>query len=583
MYIKLSVSDNEAIRTAYRDRRPIESTGAIVRDLANVYNVSESTIYNLTADLRSRKKKRSDCGKRKLLVGQDENLDLAIGLMERYKLSASHAMMWMEAKKKPLEISYPTLNKYLSEAKLSAKYRNLTPHCRFEAKFPGHIFQMDISGSKERWVDEKTRRIITVPQSEVTRNHPNEKKRWRLWRFVIVDDYSRLAYVAYYDCQKPSSKEVVDFLVKAFQIMGIPKILYTDNDSIITGRFTKRFNLLVEHGLKRGGGSYKAITHAPGNAKATGKVEVLHKTIEEFEKTIGYYLEARQKLNIDFFRKFATTFCDWYNNKIHSSTKETPLNRYYNKLSVVQKIEPSDELVAYSLADEKEVLINRNLSFSFRGNRYQLPTPSKYKFENLIGNKVTVIFPYQRNYYFLFDQKGNGFEIGTSLQKPQVAGYYKNIPEPQNVKLRKHCSKVAKEHARLEKKAIQNGKSSADPLSYAKVLQDKDANVKRFPKPSKNFIEQVRASAPHIKPPRKQIQYDPLEGAPKGIRISWYKAISTHQNSFESSAKCMEFMDSVFQNRQIKIDDVHITNLVNKFFKEKQGVESKSKQIQSIN
>ena len=65
----------------------------------------------------------------------------------------------------------------------------------------------------------------------------------------------------------------------------MPHTLYTDNDAIIKfGRNQRTTAILNKVLLDQGG--YQNTFHLPGNARATGKVERLHQTVEQCEKFI---------------------------------------------------------------------------------------------------------------------------------------------------------------------------------------------------------------------------------------------------------------------------------------------------------
>ncbi|MCV4594451.1 hypothetical protein OFC51_35980, partial [Escherichia coli] len=76
------------------------------------------------------------------------------------------------------------------------------------------------------------------------------------------------------------------------------------------------------------------LPHVPGNARATGKVERLHKTIEQEEKVLGLYIAERGSLTLDVLNeKLAVGFMNRKNNQIHSSTGMTPMARWHSRFS----------------------------------------------------------------------------------------------------------------------------------------------------------------------------------------------------------------------------------------------------------
>lgn len=289
------------IRESIKSCTSAKEIAAEAKRLSRQYGVSLQRIYDITRDLRPRRKQRSDRGRRIFDVETSDDAKLIYGWVDTYGISASEAIEIARRNGINVPISFATLNRYLRQDGFGKKNRHsiVNPHRRFEAANPGDVFQFDISGLKTRWCDIKTRRIITVSNLDVSDNHPNQDpSRVRVWRFSIIDDFSRRTFIRYYGVQKPNSSHVVDFLLQAFSEMGIPKILYTDNDAIIVGGRNRRATEILNK-LLRDSGGYKVLPHVPGNARATGKVERLHKTIEQEEKVLGLYIAERGSLTLD--------------------------------------------------------------------------------------------------------------------------------------------------------------------------------------------------------------------------------------------------------------------------------------------
>ena len=505
-----------------------------IQRLADYYGVKPRYIYKLTQDIRPQRNRRSDHGNRKLKFGKDTNLDLAAGLVLQYNLNPSDAMLQMAAEGYALNIRLQTFQKYLREHKLNKKHRQKSHRAyrRFEAKEPAEAYQFDISGYKMRWLDLTTRKIIKLSPLEVSKNHPQSNKNLvDIWRFAITDDYSRYTYWQYYACNKPNGTHVTDFLLRAYSELGVPKLLYTDNDSIIKFGRTKRANLILSKALEKLGG-YQIKHHMPGNAAATGKIESRHQVIEGFERVTGIFLDKGGLLTIDALNnRFAVNAAQLYNRRVHRDTGETPESRWFGKISSIRKIDYK-LLKSALMSDEFSVVVRGDLSLSIKGNQYQLPTSDKYQFARLIGERVTLIFPDELDFYTLIDRHGDAFYIDKTEQRADIAGEYRQTAESADIKLRRYLKTKAKQHCKKQKKII-----APSPTIFMDVpVIDKTAgNVARFPKPKQDVSREILASAP---------------GAPNlGLKIDYWKAVELFKEKFDNIGECKKFMDDLFVDR----------------------------------
>ncbi len=99
---------------------------------------------------------------------------------------------------------------------------------------------------------------------------------------------------------------VIDFLLDAFRELGVPRVLYTDNDAVIVSRRMKRAASILDRAFADTGG-FKLDQHLPGNSQATGKVENAHQLVEKFEKLFG--VEERYRRSTSW-RASAPGLCD---------------------------------------------------------------------------------------------------------------------------------------------------------------------------------------------------------------------------------------------------------------------------------
>lgn len=531
------------IREAVKRCRTSKEIAAEVDRLAAHFNVGRSRIYEITEDLRPRRKVRSDKGKRIADITSDERLRLVAGWVLEYGVSPSEAIVMARQRGIEFPVEFPTFVKYLRESGLDKKTR-LTPsvpHRRFEASAPGEMFQFDISGLKQRWFDHQTRRIISVSPLEVSKNHENEKaSRTRVWRFALVDDYSRRCFVRYVGVAKPNSSHVVDFLLQAYSELGVPLRLYTDNDKIIKfGRNARTTQILNKVLIDQGG--YENTFHMPGNSRASGKVERIHQTVEQCEKFIGIYIAERGHLSLEELNdRFAVGVEAKLNNTVHSETGQTPMARWESTFSVIRRLDYATLRSAF-MADEHEIKLKGDLSFRLKGQTFQLPTSDMYPFANWIGQKLRVVFPDEQQFFTVIGLDGNEYDVVKEAQAADTAGEFKSTRQTDAERLRKEVRALAREDAKRIKTAAtatQEPIRFFDSMDSIDSIDATDSNVTRFPKPE-TTIDVDRVA--HHAPGRVAAGHDPA--------VHYWEAVSDYQHHFASKGDCKTFMDSLFASR----------------------------------
>jgi hypothetical protein len=395
--------------------------------LAARYGVSVSRIYDITREVRPRRNERADKGKRRADLLQHPGARFAAELVVMRHLSPQWALRTAQDNGHHIPVSLGTFRRNLREKGISraSNRANVRPYRPFEAEYPGHIFQFDISGVKERWIDHKTRRILHVSTLEVSKNHPNSNpNRIPLWKFGLVDDFSRLKYVRFVACLKPTSIHVIDFLLEAFRTLGIPRILYSDRDRIILSkRMARAESILNRYFEYFGNGGFKLEQHQAGNPQATGKVEVGHRIVEEYEKLIGVSYKQR---TLEELNGFCAQLCDHYNWLENRATGEKPMLRWQAGHKAL-RIPPDKLLDSAFKADEFECKLTPKVTISFKGEEYQLPR--KAPFVDWINKTLKVIWPPDESYFWIVGLDGNEYEIERKLARADAAGEFKATPE----------------------------------------------------------------------------------------------------------------------------------------------------------
>lgn len=526
------------IRESIRQCRGSRAIAAEATRLAAHFQVSTDRIYAVTKDLRTTRKTRADKGNRKVDIKTDPTLKLIVGGILEYGESSSEAIVNARMRGAEVPIEFPTLNRYMREAGLTNVTRRspIVPYRRFEAVAPGEVFQFDLSGVKERWYDHETRRIISVSTLEVSKNHANEKRnRTRVWRFALIDDFSRRCFIRYVGVHKPSSSHVVDFLLQAYAEMGVPLRLYTDNDKIIKfGRNARTTVILNKVLLDQGG--YENVFHLPGNSRATGKVERLHRTVEQCEKFLGRYIAERGHLSLEEMNdSFAVRVMKTLNvDRVHSETGQTPMARWENTFSVVRSLD-YEQLRSAFMADESPVKLRGDLSFRLKGQTFQLPTSDMYPFADWVGHTLRVVFPDDQPFFTLIGLDGMEYDVTKETAAPDAAGDFKSTRETEAERYRKEARAMAREHA----KAIKSGEAEAPIRFFDEPVEEvaEDTGVIRFPKPEVPVeVERVEREAPG-----RVTTHNPA--------VHYWEAFGQYVDQFPSKAECKEFLNTIFESQ----------------------------------
>lgn len=409
---------------------------------ALAHSVSIQTIYRITEDLRPQRKTRSDKGKRHADLLTHPGLSLAAELIATRNLDPDLALETARANGHEVPVAVGTVRRYLNEHGISKRQRQTSVRAfrRWEAKEPCEIFQFDISGVKERWFDLTTRRILHVSAKDVNENHPNKNpNRVKVWKFTLVDDFSRRRFFRFYPVAKPTSVEVIDFLLHAFRQLGVPKTLYTDNDVIIVSKRMRRAESILNKAFELSGG-FRLLQHTAHNAQATGKVERSHQVIEKFEKLIGVKFETP---SIESLNQFCAQVCDALDWTAHTTTGEKPMLRWQS-VNLALRMPPPEALDAAFKCEEFTRRLNEDVTISYKGQQYQLPR--KRPFVDWITKTLTVIWPAgDADWFTVIGQDGVEYEISRKLASADAAGEFKQPEETKRQQTMKVLSAKAAE------------------------------------------------------------------------------------------------------------------------------------------
>ncbi|MBX7170181.1 MAG: hypothetical protein K1X72_04435 [Pyrinomonadaceae bacterium] len=557
--------------------------------LANHFKISKDRVYAIfrkERDDKSERKTRSDKGKRVASIMENEGLKKAASIVLKNNLDPYKALAQVRLEGYEIPVADETFVRYLAESGLNRKTRRKgkTNYRRFQAELPGDVYQADISGLKERFsYDVTTRKIVKVTVLEESKNHPNENKnRINVWRFALIDDFSRRVYLKYFAVDKPSSSHFIEFFLEAYQELGVPKKLYTDNDAIIKHGRTKRACQILNKALAESGGyeqikddetGYEQVFHEPGNSRATGKIERLHQTVEEYEKYLGLYIDQGRIITLEVLDRFAKNLIEQLNNVIHRATGEKPIDRWNSKRHLVRTID-AQLLKSAFLVDEFEVLINGDLTIRHKGETYQLP--SDEIFINLVAaqskkNKVKIILPDDADFLILIDFDGNEYEIDKAIATSDAFGDFKSLPEEQSVRNRKELIKFAKENAKAEKAALKEGQQPKPIAIIDTPTEFQKTNVLGFPKPKVDVTERIIKNLAEQRTEQKKEVTNPISEVRKmaysGKLITFWDAVNQFQEKFASKAECKEFLLlKCFKDKNDKQSETQVREIIEAHF-----------------
>lgn len=478
----LQSSDLHEIRAAMTGLSGANAKAEAIR-LAEQRGCHWSRIYNATRDLRPRRKPRADRGRRRVDLKEHAGMALATSQVVAHNLKPAFALELARANGHETPVAAGTYQRYLREAGLNRRQLRSprVVYRSFEAKAPGEIFQFDITGLKQRWLDVKTRRLVYVPPSEVSSNHPNRKStRVRVWAFVCIDDYSRYIFVRFVATNTANSCDVIKFELECFRHMGVPLTLYTDNDSKIVSQWNLRTASILDRAFAECGG-FKLEQHTPENPNATGKVERAHQVIEEFEKLLGCCPAPVE--TVDALNLFAERFCAAKNYTDHRATGMKPAIRFRAGHAVMRVPLDATLDAAFMARDIEAVKVNADVTISVDGVRWQLPRQSQISltlrgdrsipnpFIDLaqLGRSMRVVWTREAD-WFLAIVGDTEFELTKIEATADAASEFKSVAESNAVRNRNHFKGVAADVKKTAREAIKRGEES--PLKVPGIHRD---------------------------------------------------------------------------------------------------------------
>jgi transposase InsO family protein len=292
---------------------------------------------------------RKDRGRPRVL---DEETILSLVELRKQLRGASLPVIMREARLRkiltPDVKAHPvTIYRLFRERGLLKRQEVAEDRRRFEAELPNDIWQSDCMHGPQVMVEGKARKAFL---------------------FAFIDDMSRLIpHGEFY------LNERVETYVAALRIAlakrGLPRKLYVDNGPAFRSH-------LLSHATAALG---IALIHSkPYQPQGKGKIERFFRTVRmQFLPSCPAALSLAQ-LN----ESFAKWLDEQYHATIHSSTRQTPLNRYLKHAHLVREA-PKDLHDYFRVHASRKV--DRDRTVSLGGKLYEAPIP-------LIGKIITLLY-----------------------------------------------------------------------------------------------------------------------------------------------------------------------------------------------
>jgi transposase InsO family protein len=272
--------------------------------------------------------------------------------MKREKPSLPAAGLINELHKKDLITPgitlYPsTVYRILQREGVGRELAGKTDRRRFEAEYPNDIWQSDVMHGPMVRVDNKMRKSYLI---------------------AFIDDHSRLLPQAeFYLNERLVSW--LDAFRKALLTRGLPRRLYVDNGSAFRTKHLER--ICASLGM--------ALIHTPPyTPQGRGKIERFFRSVRSRFLSI-----CPDNLTLDEInRMFAEWVANNYHTRLHSSTGETPLQRFGRHIELTRTA-PADLEDHFRKEVRRRVTKDRTVSINSR--LYEVPT-------KFIGEQLQLLF-----------------------------------------------------------------------------------------------------------------------------------------------------------------------------------------------
>ena len=230
------------------------------------------------------------------------------------------------------KISVSSLYRYWNKEELHSINTTAVDKRLFEASQPNEIWQSD---------------VMYGPFVRTETGGKNKQS----YLIAIIDDHSRLIiHAAFYLAE--TRENFLDCLRIAILKRGLPQTLYIDNGSCFRALHLEQ--VTAQLGV--------AIKHSrPYTPQGRGKIERWFRYVREsYIQVLRLKESTAVAPKLDFLNQSFSDWVDEYNNRVHSSTKQTPLKRYQSGIDYV-KPAPSDLLNYFRQIEYRRVKKDRTV------------------------------------------------------------------------------------------------------------------------------------------------------------------------------------------------------------------------------
>jgi putative transposase len=232
------------------------------------------------------------------------------------------------------EINHSSLYRYIKREKLSELNTTAEDKRRFEAELPNEIWRCDVLHGP------------SVKAGSAMK---------KTYLCAIIDDHSRLIIHAQFYLTE-NLGALKDCLKQGVQKRGLPQKFYTDNGACYRAINLEQVTACL--GI--------ALCHSrPYTPQGRGKIERWFKNIRDSFLPLVKGKEVLEDLNEQL-----DEWVNTYNNRIHGSTKEAPLERYRKNMSCVRPA-PARLMDYFRMVEFRK--IRKDRTFSLKGRIFEAP------------------------------------------------------------------------------------------------------------------------------------------------------------------------------------------------------------------
>jgi len=294
-------------------------------------------------------KDREDAGRSRSI---DRETELAlVALKQELKAASLPVLLRVARQRKILPVGFSTspqsLYRMLKRHGLDRERLTPVDRRRFEAELANDLWQADCMHGPKLVVEGKLRKS---------------------YLFAFIDDHSRLIPHAQFYLRE-TVDSVQDCLMQALEKRGLPRRVYVDNGPSF--RSQRLSYACASLGIA-------LLFATPYTPEGKGKIERLFKTLRMQLLPLVPESCSLQELN----RLLAAWIDTDYHQRVHSSTGQTPLERYLGQVQLLRSA-PKDLREHFRTVVRRKV--DKDRSISLEGRSYEAPV-------GLIGQTVSLLY-----------------------------------------------------------------------------------------------------------------------------------------------------------------------------------------------